>query len=363
MTDLQQAAQPLNPTLYFALRERFGKVKLANEHASMCGANFPHPFIPGRQEYVVSSWGEYYRIDCPFCGDRKQRLWINHLYGQPHFQSGWPETWLAACYNENCTSHPARRQELERQIFGFRNWQERRRTMVIEPGEDLSGPMQMAVPPGEIMRLSELNVDHPARQYLVGRSGGGFDPIWLYDNFRLGFVLNVDDPRYFAARGRIYIPVYFEGALVGWQTRMPYDSPKGANGPPKYYTMPGMPRRRILYNYDVARHWPFVVAVEGCPSVWRIGGPSVALFGKTLTPGQQHLLLTTWVGKPIVLLLDPDAREEMEGILGELQRAARQPIIPLYLPPGYDPADYPHSTGVNMIRAAAAAAGVELPVW
>jgi hypothetical protein len=42
-------------------------------------------------------------------------------------------------------------------------------------------------------------------------------------------------------QNRIYIPVFVAGALVGWQGRLDYDPPKG--GPPKYFTMPGMPTR------------------------------------------------------------------------------------------------------------------------
>lgn len=358
MNDLQVYTRPLNPTLYNALKACFGSVVIANEGAGMYGCNMPHPFLPGRFDYAVTSWGEYYRVNCPFCKDTRRRLWINHLYAQANRNTGWPDSWLAVCYNDNCTTHPARRQQLERQIFGFRNWNERNRPMVIEPGENFSGPILAAEPPGEILRLTELPANHEARRYVINR---GYDPDWLYENFKVGYVLSVNDHRYAAARGRLYLPVFFESALVGWQTRLLWDPPKG--GPPKYFTMPGLPRRRIVYNYNIAKQWPFVVVVEGLPSVWRIGGPAVALFGKTMTQGQQILLQQAWAGKPIILLLDPDARDEMEGIIGELKNAGRQPIIPVFLPAGFDPADYAHETGVNMIRAAAAESGINLPPW
>lgn len=354
--------RPLNPTLYNLLKQRFQSVQVANENSAMTGYNAPSSITPGRLEYIVSSWGEYYRVRCPFCKDNRHRLWINHLYGQPNRnRNNYPESWLAVCYNEGCTSNPSNRHTLERMIFGFQNAHDRRPIMVIEIGEDNSLPLGLAQPPGEILPLSACSADHPARLYLIDRR---FDPDWLAANFKVGVVFSVDsslDERYRLMQNRIYMPVYMNGALVGWQGRLTWDPPKG--GPPKYFTLPSMPKRRILYNIDIARHWPFVCVVEGLPSVWRIGGPAVAMFGKTLGQGQQLLLLQLWAGKPIVLLLDPDARDEMEGILRELTNASTSPIVPVWLSQGYDPADYTHEAIVSMIRSAAGAVGIDLPVW
>lgn len=354
--------RPLNPTLYNTLRQRFQSVMVANENSAMVGYNAPNA-RNGRLDYVVSSWGEYYRIRCPFCKDNRHRLWINHLYGMPDWNrdNRYPESWLAVCYNENCTASPGRRQQLYQMIFGFQNFRDRRAPSVIEIGEDNTLPLGTAQPPGEIMWLRDLSADHPARTYLIGRR---FNPDYLSDNFKVGWVFRafVDvDERLSIMQGRIYLPVYMNGGLAGWQGRLTWDPPKG--GPPKYYTLPAMPKRRILYNYDTAKHWPFVVVVEGLPSVWRIGGPAVAIFGKTLGAGQQMLLQSTWAGKPIILLLDPDAREDMEGILRELELSGKQPVIPIWLPPGYDPADYESSAVIGMIRSAARAVGIELPEW
>jgi hypothetical protein len=355
-------ARPLNPTLYNLLKQRFQSVQVANENSAMVGYNAPSLITRGRYDYVVASWGEYYRVRCPFCDDRRHRLWINHLYGQPNMhRNGYPESWLAVCYNEACTTNPANRHSLERMIFGFQNVRDRRAPMVIEIGEDHTLPLGIVQPPGEILPLSHGPRDHPARTYLIGRR---FDPDWLAENFKVGFVFSVNtsiDERWRSMYQRIYMPVYMNGALVGWQGRLTWDPPK--EGPPKYFTLPSMPKRRILYNVDIARYWPFVVVVEGLPSVWRIGGPAVAMFGKTLGQGQQLLLSTYWSGKPIILMLDPDARDEMEGILRELTTTTTSPIIPIWLSQGYDPADYTHEAVVSMIRSAAGAAGIDLPVW
>jgi hypothetical protein len=358
MSEQLSGVVPLNMILYTTLRDIFGSVIVAGQGMNMCGNNLANPLYRNRTQYVVTSWGEYYRVCCPFCKENRHRLWINHLYGQPNLETHYPDSWLAVCYNEECTKSPAVRQQLYHMLFGMQPRSQRRQVMPIGQGEAMDGPLMTAAPPGVIAKLSELPATHPARQYVIGRN---FDPDWLSEHFRIGYTLDVTDARYNTMRGRLYIPIFFEGALVGWQGRTLYDPPKG--GPPKYYFMAGTPRKRILYNYDVAKKWPFVVVVEGVPSVWRIGGPGVASFGKIVTPMQLSLLISDRRDRAIVLLLDPDARDEMEGILGELRSLHKQNVVPVWLPPKYDPADYTHEAVVNFIRSAASSCGVSLPAW
>jgi hypothetical protein len=136
-----------------------------------------------------------------------------------------------------------------------------------------------------------------------------------------------------------------------------------ATGIPKYYGRPGMAKRLLLYNYDIARNWPFVVVVEGATSVWRIGGPAIALLGKTMSSRQQMIIQETWAGKLVFLILDPDARDEMEGILADMTRLQRVRVVPIYLPAGTDPDNYEHGTIVSVIRTQARTLGIELPAW
>jgi hypothetical protein len=103
--------------------------------------------------------------------------------------------------------------------------------------------------------------------------------------------------------------------------------------------------------------------VEGVTSVWRIGAPSVALFGKSMAAGQKHLLRSIASGKPIITLLDADAYTEMEGIVHELRLTRSEPVIPIHLAPGYDPADYSRGEIVGIIRGEAARHGAALPSW
>ncbi len=350
--------RPLNPVLYNALQSRFRSVQLANEGDRFVGSRVRDPLDPKRTLVQGLSWGEYYRICCPFCRDTRHRLWINHLYGQGNDNTGRPETWLAICYNEGCINDAARRWQLEDMIFGFRNRRDRNRTVEIAVQDTAPQVLSKVEAPGEIMPLDRLPPNHPALLYLINRR---FDPQLLSQVYGVGYCLSVHDPRHRPLVGRIYIPIRMNGELVGWQGR--YVGEADWKHVAKYYGLPGMHKRLMLYNYDVAKDWPFLVVVESANSVWRVGPPTVAILGKTLSGRQQVLLRGAGEGKPLILILDPDAREEMEGILSELVRVGKNPIVPIYLPAGYDPANYEHDAGVRMIQAAARQAGFTLPNW
>jgi hypothetical protein len=368
----------LNPLLYSLLVQQFKHVMIANEGIQMSGApamatatamtmpgdSFSRassglpagPFNNRRRQSRPLTWGEYYRVNCPFCHDSRQRLWINYLYGQED-DRGAPQHWLAHCFNEPCMDTFGNRRALEDLIFRSIG-RHMRREAVILPGEDISSALIQVRPPGSILRLSELYPGHKALQYIGRRQ---YTPEYLQQAFDIGYVLEAERD-FWAARDRLYIPIKMQGQLVGWQTRYLEDVDWKTSGIPKYYGRPGMPKSRMLYNFDTAKDWPFVVVVEGAPSVWRIGGPAVALLGKTLT-GPQQMLLRTWTGKPIIIMLDNDAIQQSEGILRELQRLGTSPVAMVRLPDKFDPGDYTHELDVQMIRNAAFQANITLPAW
>lgn len=370
--------QPLNPVLYGLLRGIFRTVRIANEGTSMIGAPsmtsaFDMPVIgnrssssvlpwadsPSRRSVSVPlTWGEYYRVCCPFCRDGRYRLWINHLYGTKNSE-GVPQAWLAHCYNNECTTKVTNRQQLENMIFGVVNRRDRP-NMSIMPGEDTSAELIVVQPP-PVIPLDRLLPQHPARVYLISR---GFDPDYLARYYGVGYITHTPTEQR-GADNRIYTPIYMNGQLVGWQGRYIGDpdwSNKALRLPPKYFNTRAGHKSRMLYNYDSAKLWPFVVVCEGITDVWRIGGPAVALFGKSMS-GQQRMLLNDWAGKPVIVALDSDARDKSEGIFMEIRRYGASPVVILDLPEGMDPASYTHEVVVSMIRHAASTAGISLPEW
>ena len=342
---------PLNQTLYDALCRRFGSVAIANEGEAMVTRTIEYE--PGEYRLKPISSGEYLRVNCPNCRDTRKRLWINHRFGTEDPYTGRRMLYLARCYNEDCLSKPGAALKLYDMIFGFINANQRRR-MVIKPGRVDEAPAGPKPPPGDLVFISQLPPDHPAVRYLVHERR--FSPEEL-DHYGVALCTRAD-PRYQLAQGRMAVPFFKHGELMGWQARFIGTPPDRTV--PKYYSCPGMKVSQLLYNLDNARDKPFVVIVEGITDVWRVGDHAVGLLGKTMSRYQRKFLSSHWASKPIVVLLDADAQEQVRGIVNDLARMGNNPIIPVTLPNGHDPADLDRETLWHMILSQAQAARVSL---
>lgn len=190
--------------------------------------------------------------------------------------------------------------------------------------------------PGTLVPLSQLDEDHQAIQYLIDR---GFDPAMLEANY--GICYCAEGKKYagglFDTSNTIMIPVYQDGKAVAWQARLLYDPAKlddktcAALGfiqdpdgdyvkPPKYFTMPGFDKGKMLWNFDWARKGNLVVVCEGVFDAIAVGRCAVAAFGKGVTEDQANALRYYW--DLVVLLLDPgDADKEMAKLAGMLKNA------------------------------------------
>jgi DNA primase len=204
-----------------------------------------------------------------------------------------------------------------------------------------SSVKQAVRPVNQVIPLEVLPEDHIAVQYLKDR---GFTREYLA-NYHLGYCADQND---WMAYDRLIIPIISRGKCVGWQARAIRDSDKG----PKYYTSPNVTLGNYLYNFDVARQCPYVVLTEGVADSWRVGPAGVCLFGKSLSAGQQKLLLNNWIGKPICVMLDRDAEKESKKITEKLLSKHRGPVIFVPVPEGYkDPGDVPHEDLTQHIRS------------
>jgi hypothetical protein len=337
MTMTAPSVDPLNATLYSLLEHKFGEIRIANEGAAAHIQRFADPLRPGRFVERAHTWGEYYCVNCPFCQDARFRLWINHLYGADYENNRRTRTHLATCYNEDCISKPGRREQLEDMVFGGGK-RLFKKVAIRAPSAEFVHKAVAA--PGEICSIAGLPEFHPAVKYVRSRK---FDPLVLDAKFQIGVCTYTTEAAYKIMLNRLYMPIHFNGELVGWQGRTVNDG-----GGPKYFNCPGTSKSRMLYNYDRAREQPYVVVVEGVPSVWRIGDPAVCIFGKTMSLWQQTTISTTWAGKPIILMLDNDARVEMDHA-AELLRARGADVRTIYMPDKRDPADYSEGEIQDMI--------------
>jgi hypothetical protein len=352
---------PLNPLLYNRLCQRFGQVEIADSGSRFVATTTRDPATGGTRLNVVQS-GEYYRVNCFCCGDSRKRLWINHRFGTPDPATGRPMLFLAICYNESCLRDFENRRRLDDMVYGFQNRNARNAIRTL-PGHYEERELGPATLPGECIPVQDLPPDHLALQYMCGQRQYPLDLLVQYD---CSFCVRAD-PRWRPAQGRIIIPIVMNGCLVGWQGRWPADLDWKVAGVPKYYTMPGLTKRQVLYNFDVARQYQFVVVCEGCSDVWATGPWAVALLGKTLSHPQQQHLLMQWSGKPIVIMLDggENERSAMQHMVEQLMvnGQRRCPICYVQLPEGRDPGSYQgHSeTLLGIIHAQAREAGVTLP--
>lgn len=300
----QDQDRPLNPSLYAALARCFGDVKISNPGVPAAISYGINP-ANGRRTEDIRDNGEYYRINCPFCGDTRHRLYLNHRYGTEDHT-----TYLAICYDDiACLSGESaiaqsNRMRLEMMLTGGLSRSGRGRFSL---DASAAKPVEHVVPklPGVTVSLAELPARHPARIYLDER---GFDPAALTQNYGVVYCTQADRDCT-VAEHRIIIPCYVRGQLLGWQARYVGDVDWKATGIQKYYNMRGMSRNRMLYNYDRAVRGRIMVVAEGVTNVWRVGSAGVASYGNTMSSLQQELIGQWWSryeDRPVALAIAYD---------------------------------------------------------
>jgi len=349
------------PELYQILhRMTDGHVEISNEGTGMTTGTTTID-TRGRPQITVVDAGEYYRIACPFCKDTQKRLWINHRFGQPGLD-GRRMLFLACCFRNNCLEDWGNVKELEDRIFGFRNANVRDTPMLLSKHGTYTsdGPLRPVDPPGRCKYLRDLPAGHHAVQYMRGERGYDWDRINEYD---LAYC-EVPDSQYPSARNRIVFPIKMNGAMVGWQCRFIGDADWKTTGIPKYYSMPGMKKGRMLYGLDAAKDKPFVIVVEGPTDLHALGNVAVCILGSSLSQHQRLLLGTYWSQRPIVLMLDGGAAEiekvkkMRDKLLIDLPKAQ---IVTALLPDGLDPGTMPREHARAFAYEEAARAGITLP--
>jgi hypothetical protein len=347
---------PLNPTLYTLLLQEFGHVRIAHEGDAMnkrYAVNYDVDPPRLRLDPPVHQTGEYYRVNCPYCNDTKGRLWINHLWGVWDSVVHSYNLWLAVCYNDMCLSEYEARQDLYKRVYGFKNYDQRSEPLEILSGVVVDEPLKEVTYPGDWILLTDLGFNHPANQYMWSR---GFE-YETCEKYKLGYCVRAL-PEYRAAEGRIIVPIFMEETLVGWQCRYVGELDWKTSKVPKYYNLPGIKRRQILYNFDAAKEQPYGVIVEGVTNVWNVGDNAVALLGKVLTSQQLEMVIQTW--KVVVILMDGDdpGKEAAQTIYDQLRRYVTCVIVTL--PDGRDPANCDPEWLQLFIRARAVSEGLDL---
>ena len=131
--------QPLNKGLYSALVSQFRHVEIGNR-GETAHVSYSPIWEPRKVRLRAEVFGgEYYRINCPYCSDTRQRLWISYRWAEVDPRTRSELLHLAICFNEDCIDSYEVRQDLFERVYP---WPYRRRTEP-KPNE----PVLDAVPP------------------------------------------------------------------------------------------------------------------------------------------------------------------------------------------------------------------------
>lgn len=309
--------QVLCRELYTKLAEKFGVVKIANQGMAL---QIRDRLIGYRVVTEVLSPGEYYRVNCPFCGDRKQRLWINHRFAEYR--------WLAVCYNETRCLDGLFGTENRKELYNILFNGQRHVVLQVTQGFEIdpSKPLDEIKLPGAIKLFSELPENHQAIVYLQSR---GYDPFELERNFGVGYCESVFDRSHFPLANRIFIPIIFKDSLVGWQGRYIGDPVWKDSGVQKYFNLRGMSKKDMLYNFDLATKQNVCVVVEGAADVWRVGASAVALLGSDMSDHQKKIIQEGFADKPVAVFLDADATDKAIAMASSLYPYLGNKIFPV----------------------------------
>jgi len=316
----------LNPDLYQALAAAFTAVSVSGDNELRQVQTLPDWRDGGRLRSQVVASGEQYRVNCPFCGDTRQRLYFNYQWAVPD-PDGHDNLHLVKCFNENCVASRPRQNQLLHRVYPLGRERCPVALPVVVPPP---APFVPSLPDGILVPVDQLPDAHPAIAYLRQRN---FDPATLWETWWVQFCELSVGAQPNPSR-RLVIPIYdADERLAGWQARYVGDCPDSV---PKYLSCKGMKKSQLLYGLPEARSSTGpVVIVEGPTDVWRLGCGAVALFGKDMSHHQQELLDRVLPNRPVVVFLDRDAQDKAVELQGTLLRRGRVAVL-AGLPDGRD---------------------------
>lgn len=343
----------LNPVLYRRLVRQFGAVKVssASEEIVMKAV----VGLDDEPRLAISHAGEYYQVNCPYCNDTRQRLYVNHMFGQvdPH---GRRITFLAICYNEGCLFRAENQRDFLDRLddIGLKE-------AIVRPGTKVPEEAREVVWPGPCYSLDKLRRNHPARLYMQSRK---YDPDLLGRKHQVSWC---KESHYSLAQNRIIIPIFDRDKLKGWQARyigdLDWKGPRRKELPPKYWSCPDSDfRSKCIYNFDRMKKWETAVIVEGPTDVYNFGDMSGCIFGNTMTETQQRRLLAVFRQRTVVLLLDPEEYESRATKRLIETMTAKMPgrFCAVKLPDGTDPGSLDRSFSRPYVKAEAKRQGVKV---
>lgn len=296
----------LNQDLYNALMRAFnGEVRVSNEGQPFIARVSRDMSFKSGGRLTVEQRGEHYQVCCPFCGDRRFRLSINHRWDTEY--NGNKLSHLIHCFHENCEEEITFYSEFKKRLQYVGS--EAKVADVPAPQIELAKPMGLD---GKFTLVNDLPTMHAAVRYLRHRN---------YDETELGKVWDISWCEYNSVlphNNRLFFPIYDEvdgkkqlvGGQAHWMDLITLNGTPPKREGVKWYTLPGSKVSQVLYNgYRAYKQKDIVVITEGAFDAMRVGKDyGVALFGHNVSYRQKQLLWDHWGRHDgmAVLALDED---------------------------------------------------------
>lgn len=342
-TTLDPILYVLNPTLYRLLAQRVGAVRVTKRGETRSVRTVLDD--EGDRRVGVVRYGEQYRVNCIACGDRRQQLSVNYMYGQPDGDGGRLLN-LAYCHASNCMASSANRAALAARLGADDNFDFAR----IRPwaAEGTGG----ADDPPAATRLDRLPARHPARAYLRSR---GINP----DKVGQVYGGSYTD----AGTPRIIVPLEDGNARWGWWTT-PVPEP-GSGRPDKaaneFVPAATVSGRQPPYNLDRARLYQTGVIVPTPLHVWAVGPMALCQPNALVREDAFRGTASAFTGHTLVVLVPPEdkSRVGVKKMIGYFSRRMPGRVAVAEVPAAVLAGKLDRKTLRKEIRRQAQAQGVE----
>ena len=353
----------LNDNLYKAIAVAFDQTPRVVNEGVTATIDFPPPVISFVDSAVTPistnriHGGEQYTVNCPFCGDKRQRLYISYLWnavvdtGQVKYRCSDS---LIRCFNEDCQRIPANKNYLRQKLGALLADANKLESVSVVPTVQESDDQlsnQVPLPPN-LQDIDDPRVPEYVRRYWLEERG--FDVATL-KKFGAKFTYLQHPVKAGAPLCQqmvTILPVIQGGDYwfhqirlipINGETSRGYEKDQLDMALPKYIIPYGSRKNWALYNIDNAQYAQTIYIVEGITDVWRIGDGAVARFGKTLSRTQISILKNKLMGKRLVLVPDMDDPQALDEALRQqviLQNSQAFAEVRIsQLPTGADPGD------------------------
>jgi len=329
----------LNPALYTALKSVFKYINISNQ--GMPAEYEVTTDFFGKKKITINHWGETYSLSCPYCRDKRTRLYISNIWGTEIDGVPYRFTDPIVCQNEGCNMR-----HFWNLLYGDKNSLLSLPTVVEVDEPVVHTRMEYPCDPKDLVLVNKLPSGHPALEYLLKRK---FDLDELSEIYQISYCPKSEWSRtIFDSQGnkylltpanRLIIPNIQKGQWYGWQSRYIGDCPKdpvtGKKLLQKYLSAPGFSISHTLFNIDnVAKNSnnSLCFVNEGPFSAIGCKGYGVATSGMFPKPMQEELLASTFKDGEIIVLVESEAagKGRLKNCIAALTRRSRVVVKPYF---------------------------------